>query len=97
MYERLTLNLVAAHRTCLVVSVFRVSRLLSHVPVAFTIMLVPCVMIAYTKVHVNMCMLVCVCVCWYVGIVLVAVFYDVDRLYEARSHALINVENRSLF
>lgn len=76
---------------------FRVSRLLSHVPVAFTIMLVPCVMIAYTKVHVNMCMLVCVCVCWYVGIVLVAVFYDVDRLYEARSHALINVENRSLF
>ena len=44
-----------------------------------------------------MCMLVCVCVCWYVGIVLVAVFYDVDRLYEARSHALINVENRSLF
>lgn len=66
-------------------------------PVAFTIMLVPCVMIAYTKVHVNMCMLVCVCVCWYVGIVLVAVFYDVDRLYEARSHALINVENRSLF
>lgn len=60
-------------------------------------MLVPCVMIAYTKVHVNMCMLVCVCVCWYVGIVLVAVFYDVDRLYEARSHALINVENRSLF
>ena len=80
---------------------FRVSRLLSHVPVAFTIMLVPCVMIADTKVHVNMCMLVCVCVCvyvcWYVGIVLVAVFYDVDRLYEARSHALINVENRSLF
>lgn len=66
-------------------------------PVAFTIMLVPCVMIAYTKVHVNMCMLVCVCVCWYVGIVLVAVFYNVDRLYEARSHALINVENRSLF
>lgn len=53
MYERLTLNLVAAHRTCLVVSVFRVSRLLSHVPMAFTSVLVPSVVIAYIKERVN--------------------------------------------